>query len=140
MITSSSLPELRFGVVQGDPAEGMFTTSNFPGASNTVLTAARNYYAIMTGRVSEVRGIARLDESTGQYEYLGLGTQRAQQREVGLFAQDSWRVNPNVSLNFGVRYELQFPFVARNNSYSIGDIDDVYGVSGVGNLFQPGVR
>ncbi len=48
-------------------------------------------------------------------------------------------MNPNVSLNFGVRYELQFPFVAKNNSYSIGDIDDVYGVSGVGNLFQPGV-
>ncbi len=48
-------------------------------------------------------------------------------------------MNPNLSLNFGVRYELQFPFVAKNNSYSIGDIDDVYGVSGVGNLFQPGV-
>src|SRR5262245_436448 len=133
------LPELRFGVVQGDPAESMFNTNNFPGASNTVLTAARNYYAIMTGRVSEVRGIARLDESSGQYEYLGLGTQRAQQREVGLWLQDSWRANPNLSLNFGLRYELQFPFVAKNNSYSIGDLEDVYGVSGVGNLFMPGV-
>ena len=132
-------PELRFGVVQGDPADGMFNTTNFPGASNAVLTAARNYYSIMTGRVSEVRGIARLDEATGQYEYLGLGTQRAMQREVGLWAQDSWRMNPNLSLNFGVRYELQMPFVAKNNSYSIGDIDDVYGVSGVGNLFMPGV-
>ena len=35
------LPELRFGVVQGDPADGMFTTTNFPGASNAVLTAAQ---------------------------------------------------------------------------------------------------
>ena len=132
-------PELRFDVVQDDPADAMFNTTNFPGASNTVLGEARDYYAVMTGRVSEVRGIARLDEATGQYEYLGLGTQRAMQREVGLWVQDSWRMNPNLSLNFGVRYELQMPFVAKNNSYSIGDIDDVYGVSGVGNLFMPGV-
>ena len=27
------MPELRFGVVQGDPAEAMFTPANFPGAS-----------------------------------------------------------------------------------------------------------
>jgi outer membrane receptor protein involved in Fe transport len=107
------LPELRFGVVQGDPSEGMFNTSNFPGASNAVLTAARNYYAIMTGRISEVRGIARLNEATGQYEYLGLGTQRAQQREVGLWLQDSWRANPNLSLNFGVRYEMPVPPIDR---------------------------
>ena len=31
-----------------------------------------------------------------------------------------------------------FPFVALNNSYSIGDLDDVFGVSGAGNLFKPG--
>ena len=36
------------------------------------------------------------------------------------------------------RYDLQFPFVALNNSYSIGDLEDVFGVSGAGNLFKPG--
>src|SRR5262249_54344975 len=41
---------------------------------------------------------------------------------------------------YGARYDLQFPFVALNNSYSIGDLADVYGVSGVGNLFKPGVQ
>jgi hypothetical protein len=43
-----------------------------------------------------------------------------------------------LSLNYGLRYELQFPFVALNNSYSIGDYESVFGVSGVGNLFKPG--
>ena len=47
-------------------------------------------------------------------------------------------MGPNFTLNYGARYDLTFPFVAQNNSYSIGDLDDVYGVSGVGNLFKPG--
>jgi Carboxypeptidase regulatory-like domain len=133
------VPELRFGVVQGDPADGMFNTTNFPGASTANLTAARAHYAILTGRVSEVRGVARLNEQTGQYEYLGRSVQRARQREFGFWAQDSWRMHPNFSLNYGLRYELQLPFVASNNGYSIGTVEDVFGVSGAGNIFKPGV-
>jgi hypothetical protein len=131
------VPELRFGVVQGDPADVIFAPGNFPGASTANITAARALYAILTGRVSEVRGTARLDENN-QYQYLGLGTQQARQREFGFWTQDAWRMRQNVTLNLGVRWDLQFPFVALNNSYSIGDYADVFGVSGAGNVFKPG--
>lgn len=132
------VPELRFGVVPGDPAEALFTGANFPGASAAQLNNARGLYAVLTGRVSDVRYQARLNEDTGEYEALGQGVQRARQRQLGLWAQDSWRLHPNLSLNYGVRYDLTFPFVALNNSYSIGDIEDIFGRSGVGNLFKPG--
>jgi len=133
------VPELRFGVVQGDPAESLFVAANFPGASTTNLNNARALYAILTGRVNEVRGVARLDEGTNQYVFGGQGSQRARQRQIGLWLQDSWRLGPNFTLNYGARYDLTFPFIALNDSYSIGDLDDVYGVSGVGNIFRPGV-
>ena len=44
----------------------------------------------------------------------------------------------NFTLNYGARYDLTFPFVAENNSYSVGNWEDVFGASGVGNLFKPG--
>ena len=131
------VPELRFGVEQGDPAEAMFVAANFPGASAAAITNARRLYAVLTGRVAEVRGVARLNENN-EYEYNGLGRQLARQKEIGFWLQDSWRARPNLSLNYGLRYELQFPFVALNNSYSIGDYSSVFGVSGTGNLFKPG--
>jgi hypothetical protein len=133
------VPELRFDVVTGDPAEAMFNNAaNFPGASATDITQARRLYAILTGRVSEVRGIARLDEASNEYVYLGQGIQRARQRQIGLWVSDSWRMGSNFTLNYGARYDLTFPFVAENNSYSVGRWEDVFGVSGVGNLFKPG--
>src|SRR6185295_218533 len=131
------VPELRFDVVQGDPAESLFVQANFQGASATNIANARRLYAILTGRVNELRGVARLSDS-GRYEFNGVGRQTAQQRELSGWAQDAWRLRSNLTVSYGLRYDLQFPFVARNNSYSVGDLDDVFGVSGTGNIFKPG--
>jgi hypothetical protein len=137
------VPEVRFGLVAGDPAAGMFTTGNFPGASTAQLNNARALYSLLTGRVSSVLGNARLNENTNQYEYLGNGFQRGTMRQWGFYAQDNWRVRNDLTFNFGLRYELQNPFVSKNNSYSTAAFADVCGISGVGadgqcNLFSPG--
>ena len=79
-------------------------------------------YLILVGRVQSIAGNVRLDENTNRYNYLGEGTQRGKMNEVGLFVQDSWRWKPNVTLNYGLRYELQMPFYPTNDAYATATI------------------
>jgi hypothetical protein len=138
------VPNVTLGIATGDPAQGMFTTANFPGASAAQLGQAQSLYALITGRVSQIGANAALGEDSGQYEYLGNSVQRARMREAGFFIQDSWRIRPDLTINAGLRYELQFPFTPRNDSYSTATMESFCGLSGtnpdtVCNLFQPGV-
>ena len=132
------VPQVNFGLATGDPADAMFNTTNFPNASTTNLADARALYAVLTGRVNAINADARLDENTGKYVYLAQGVQRGQLHEFGGFIQDQWRAKENLTINAGLRYEYQFPFVSRNNSYATATVPDIWGVSGVGNLFKPG--
>src|SRR5438093_904105 len=132
------VPAISFGVDASDPASAMFSAANFQGASATDLSNARGLYAILTGRVTAITGNAVLDEATNQYSYLGARVNRGRMREVDLFAQDAWRMRKNLTVNFGMRYAVQLPFVALNDAYSTATVADVWGVSGIGNLFKPG--
>lgn len=133
------VPTLNFGVTSDDPAAGLFTTANFPGASATNLTAARGLYAILTGRVQSVTGNARLDPATDEYKYLGRSRAEARMQEYDFFIHDTWKAKQNLTLNLGLRYALQMPIAPLNNSYATATLADIYGVSGEGNLFKPGV-
>ncbi len=120
--------------------------ANFAGASTQNLTDARRLYGLLTGRVSAINGTSRLSEATNQYEYLGPRTERVRLNELGLFAQDSWRFTPTLTVNYGLRWELQLPMQPLNDSFSMSTLADLCGRSGVGsgpggrgcNFFQPG--
>ena len=128
------------GLPSTDPAASFFNAKNFPGASANQLIAAQNLYGLLTGRVSGVTADARL--SGTQYTYEGPGKQQGALQEMAGYIQDQWRLKPNLTLNGGLRYDLQFPFQASNSIYTFGDLTNICGVSGVAssnqcNLFQP---
>ena len=139
----TAVPTLSFGMDSNDPAYTMFTTGNFPGASTTQLGYARNLYAILTGRVTQISGQARMDENTGQYVMFGPNRGMLRQQEWGFFAQDLWRVHPQLTVNAGLRWDVQLPVASNNKIMAYSTLADLCGVSGVGsqsvcNMYQPG--
>jgi hypothetical protein len=129
----ANVPSLQFGVQPGvDPADAMFTTANFPGANNTVLTNARNLYGYLTGRVTAINGNVAL-QPDGSYSYLGRQIDKHHLDEFGLFVQDQWRMTPTITLNYGARYGVQLAGVPDREIYTMGTFEDLCGVSGVGS-------
>ena len=116
----------------------MFTAANFPGANATDMqTNAPSLYALLTGRVSSINRSVVSDEESKQYgPYQPIV--RNHQREIGLYFQDSWRLHPRLTFNYGVRWDRQNPPVNDNGVYTRPGYAGVWGVSGVGNLFKPG--
>ena len=139
------VPEIGFGIDISDPADSAFRNAaigplaaNLPGATAAQLAQAKGLYALLTGRMTEYINTAYLKDD-GTYELHGDQFQAGTQTTYGLYAQDVWRVRPNLTLSFGIRWQPQDAFKTNTGNFSyVSDPAMVYGVSGEGNLFMPG--
>ncbi|SPE28255.1 conserved hypothetical protein [Candidatus Sulfopaludibacter sp. SbA3] len=141
-IGSETLPGMSFGMATGDPATtgstAWLTAANIPGISSGDLSSAGSLYAALTGRISSISQQKVLNESSHQYG-TDPAVDRNRQREFGFFAQDTWRISPSLTATIGARLEYQLPFVNLNGTYSDVGLAGIWGISGIGNMFKPGV-
>jgi len=139
---TESIPSLYFNVATGDPlntgASAPFSVAaNFPGASSTQISSMATAYAQLTGRVGSISTREVLSEQTQKYQYNTPPTDRDEEQWWGFFGQDVWRALPNLTVTMGLRWEKEGSWENLNHLYTNVTNPALWGVSGVGNLFQP---
>jgi hypothetical protein len=137
-------PNFNLGLANGDPALAAFSNSGssatLPAASSDQLGEAEQLYAVLTGRISGVNGQYGVDPATKDYIQKP-GSQYNLDELIGawgLFAQDSYRLRPNLTINYGLRWDFTGDNHDLTNEYSGATPSAIYGPTPVGDLFSPG--
>ncbi|HWG60056.1 MAG TPA: carboxypeptidase-like regulatory domain-containing protein [Candidatus Acidoferrales bacterium] len=140
----SGWPVYTLGLVNGDPALNAFANAANSGALQGInskdLAEAEQLYAVLSGRVSKVAGQYPYDPKIGAY-YQAPGSYNLDElsKAWGLFAGDSFRVKPTLTLNYGIRFDFVGDNHDLTSAYHSLSPSGIFGPSGIGNEFRPGV-
>jgi hypothetical protein len=134
---------ISLGLASGDPALGPFATNvgtTLPGSDFNAQSEARSLYALLTGDISGTFVRHTYIPATNSYSGAVTAFNLDElSQAVGIFAQDSWRIRPSLTINFGLRWDFTGAQHDLNGVYHNADESSIYGPSGIGNLFNPGV-
>lgn len=137
------IPSIDLGLTNGDPAFTDFQ-SYFASTDVTDRSEAQGLYGTLVGRITGVGPIGSgfpYDPATGGYANVPGSTVNLDelQRQWGLFASDSYHFRPNLTINYGLRWDFIGDDHDLAHQYLGTPLADFYGPSGLNNLFDPGV-
>src|SRR5262249_15863981 len=111
------------GVDPASTAFGNTTTSiQFPGINATNLTAVQQLFGVLTGRLTSYTGTISVNPATKQYVAGASNLQAGKQHQFGFYGSDSWRMRPNLTVTYGLRWDYQgSPYDTLNESFSLAN-------------------
>jgi Carboxypeptidase regulatory-like domain/TonB dependent receptor-like, beta-barrel len=138
-INGGVIPQVQFGT-SGNNDNGLNNCSAFPnlpkgGTGTTICNNAQNLFADITGLVSNItqtfNGIPGQGFVPGLTDALFI-----KERSYSFYGQDSWRVRPNLTVNFGLRWEI-VPAIDIANKRGTVPANGSLDLNPYGPLFQP---
>jgi len=131
---------ITLGINYGDPAFNVFQTTNpaLATANPTQVGEMASFYAWLTGDVANFGVSQPLDPTTHNFDQFGAYNLDEMQKAWGLYFKDSWRVRPNLTVNYGLRWDFTGDDHDLQKLYYSPPAAGVWGVSGFQNNFNPG--
>lgn len=140
----AGFPDYSLGLVDGDPANNAFTNppgggGTLPYASDQSKEEAKNLYATLVGRIASVAGSYAYNSASNSYaRKIGSYALDEVTTAWGLFAQDSFRVLPTLTINYGLRWDFTGESKDKTGLYHSSDTSSVFGPTSPNDLFKPG--
>jgi hypothetical protein len=94
---------------------GVYTFAGLTGTA--AILAAESKVQDLTNANPALRFFGRFDTTTARYnQQIGNLLASYTVKELAFFAQDAWRMRPNFTLNYGLRFEKQYNPTSENNN------------------------
>src|SRR6185369_1836704 len=105
------VPTYGTGTPSGDPlsASTAFTTTTLPGINSTETGNPLNLYNLLVGRVASSNFTKVVNPETLNYSGNSINYTFTKSLMGGAFFQDKWRFRKELTLQFGLRWEVQGP-------------------------------
>jgi len=125
-----------YNPIVGQLPTGALAPANVGGAQGDIAAL----YAYLNGRVSSVSNQLPVNLKTGKYDTPGGYNLDELAIGGGVYAMDSWRLKPELTLNYGLRWDFIGDQHDLKGAYTGPSSVDLFGSSGFLNIFQPGAN
>lgn len=125
-------------IATGDPVTGALVNSLSPNAPANAVGDVEGLYATLNGRMTYYSLGQFVNPQTKQYEPGISFNLHERLTQAALFALDSWRVTPTLTVNYGLRWDFTGASTDETGFYTHPSVADLWGPTPVGALFQPG--
>ena len=134
-------PTVNIGVNSANP-DGILTNAfpNLPsGSAGTAITdRAKAIYRDLVGSLGSASATFNITSPSSGFVPGATRSREFLYRDVSFYFQDAWKVKRNLTLNAGLRYEfLGVPTLPDGLGIQLTNFNDIFGVGGPGNLFNP---
>jgi Carboxypeptidase regulatory-like domain len=113
-------------------------STELPFSTSADVTRAQNVYSTIVGNLASYQQTFNVTSPTSGFVPGATRWRQFQERDFAVYGQDQWRVRSNLTLNYGLRWDLLgVPTVPNGLGFQPLDPFSIYGVSGNGNIFTP---
>jgi len=130
-------PNISFGLASGDPAANVFTSATMPNSSSAQRAEAGQLFAVLTGRISGVAGMSGYNSGKNDYSDSSFYLDEVA-LSTGVWAQDSWKIAPTLTINYGLRWDFYVDPHDIKAAYHNAKLDSILGPTALPDLFKPG--